>query len=48
MSKKQILKCWCKKCGRRLKNKREYIDQDDTCDKCFIKALKQKAKEYEK
>ena len=33
--KKQILECWCKICGSKLKTKREYIDQDDTCDKCF-------------
>jgi len=30
-----MLKCWCKKCGKRLKTKREYITQEDTCDKCF-------------
>jgi len=31
-----MLKCWCKKCGRRLKTEREYIKQQDTCDMCFI------------
>ncbi len=30
-----MLKCWCKKCGKRLKTKREYIKQEDTCDKCY-------------
>lgn len=29
------LKCWCKKCGELLKTKREYIKQEDICDKCF-------------
>ena len=35
--KKEILQCWCKKCGKRLKTKKEYIDQNDTCNKCFKK-----------
>ena len=36
--KENELKCWCKKCGSLLKSKREYIQQDDTCDKCFFKS----------
>ncbi len=31
------MKCWCKVCGKLLKTKREYIKQDDTCDKCYKK-----------
>ena len=31
------LKAWCKKCGKQLKTKREYIEQDDTCDNCYKK-----------
>ena len=34
--KENKLKCWCKKCGSLLKSKREYIQQDDTCDKCYL------------
>ncbi len=30
-----MIKCWCKKCGKRLKTKREYIQQEDTCNKCY-------------
>ena len=33
--KKEILQCWCKKCGKQLRTKREYIVQDDTCNSCF-------------
>lgn len=32
-----MLKCWCQFCGKRLKTKREYIKQEDTCDNCFKK-----------
>ena len=31
----EVYECYCKICGRRLKTKKEYIDQNDTCNKCF-------------
>ena len=30
-----MIECWCKKCGKLLKNKKEYIKQQDICDRCF-------------
>ena len=32
-----MIECWCKICGKKLKSKREYITQQDTCDECFLK-----------
>lgn len=32
-----MLTCYCKKCGKILKSKKEYIDQLDTCNDCFKK-----------
>jgi len=32
-----MLKCWCKKCGKLLRTKREYIKQEDICDECVKK-----------
>ncbi len=39
-----MIKCWCKFCGKRLKTKREYIEQEDTCDNCFKLKLKNERK----
>ena len=30
-----MIKCWCRKCRRRLYTMREYIKQEDTCDRCY-------------